>query len=402
MPSFNNLISTNIISSADTPRLAIISTHPIQYNAPWFKLLGKRDDIELKVFYTWSQRQNDFYDAKFGKSIEWDIPLLEGYVYSFVDNPAKDPGNHHFFGITCPSLIKEIEDWQATHVLVFGWNFKAHLSAMRHYKGKIPVLFRGDSTLLDEKSGYKTILRRILLKWVYRHVDTGLYVGSTNKDYYRKHGLKENQLVFSPHAVDNKRFIDDADNTYKTAAKKWRIALGFTDEDHVILFAGKLESKKNPLLLLDAFKKVMERNSMGEKHRLKLLFVGNGELEEELRKKSAGYDVRFLDFQNQSKMPVVYRLGDILCLPSKGPGETWGLVVNEALASGTKCIISDKAGCARDMNFDGNQVFSSGNAEELADCLEKSLEFSLSDQEKFLNTYNYEKLEESIIEAVNR
>ncbi len=402
MPSINNLISTNIISSADTPRLAIISTHPIQYNAPWFKLLGERDDIELKVFYTWSQRQEDFYDAKFGRTVQWDIPLLEGYEYSFVDNPSKDPGNHHFFGITCPLLIKEIEDWQATHVLVFGWNFKAHLSTMRYFKGKIPVLFRGDSTLLDEKSGYKTILRRILLKWVYRQVDTALYVGSSNKEYYRKHGLKENQLVFSPHAIDNKRFMDDADNTYKAESGKWRIALGFNRDDHVILFVGKLENKKNPLLLLEAFKKVQERNSTGEKDRLKLLFVGNGELEEELKKNSAGYDVSFLDFQNQSKMPVVYRLGDTLCLPSKGPGETWGLAVNEALASGTKCIISDKAGCARDMNFDGNQVFSSANVEELADCLEKSPELSPRNPEEFLNTFNYEKLIESVIEAVNR
>ncbi len=40
----------------------------------------------------------------------------------------------------------------------------------------------------------------------------------------------------------------------------------------------------------------------------------------------------FLDFQNQQKMPLVYRLCDIFVLPSMGPGETWGLAVNEAMA----------------------------------------------------------------------
>ncbi|MFW5821374.1 MAG: glycosyltransferase family 4 protein [Bacteroidota bacterium] len=389
-------------SKLPPPRLAIISTHPIQYNAPWFKLLGERDDVTLKVFYTWSQRREDFYDSKFGRSIQWDIPLLEGYDYTFVDNPAKNPGNHHFFGITCPSLIKEIKDWKATHLLVFGWNFKAHLSAMRHFKGKIPILFRGDSTLLDEQTGFRTALRRIFLKWIYRYIDTALYVGSSNKEYYLKHGLKEKQLVFSPHAIDNNRFIDKDDKAYEKESKKWRTALGFSDDDHVILFVGKFETKKDPFLLLEAFKKVQERGNLAQKHRLKLLFAGNGELEEELREKSAGYDISFLDFQNQSKMPVVYRLGDTLCLPSRGPGETWGLVINEALASGTKCIISDKAGCAKDMSFNGNQVFASGNAEELADCLENAVDLSHGNRDKFLNTWNYENIVQSIFEAIKR
>jgi glycosyltransferase involved in cell wall biosynthesis len=78
--------------------------------------------------------------------------------------------------------------------------------------------------------------------------------------------------------------------------------------------------------------------------------VGNGPLENQLKVLAEPHDfIRFIPFQNQSQMPIVYRLGDILCLPSKGPGETWGLAINEAMASGRPVIVTDKVGCAQDL-----------------------------------------------------
>ena len=68
-------------------KLAIISTHPIQYNAPFFKLLSQRGKVVIKIFYTWSQSEaGSKYDPGFGKEIIWDIPLLDGYDYCFVNN----------------------------------------------------------------------------------------------------------------------------------------------------------------------------------------------------------------------------------------------------------------------------------------------------------------------------
>ena len=63
-------------------------------------------------------------------------------------------------------------------------------------------------------------------------------------------------------------------------------------------------------------------------------------------------NVVFLEFQNQSAMPVVYRLGDAFVLPS-GYGETWGLAVNEAQACGRPSLVSDCVGCARDIIREG-------------------------------------------------
>ena len=328
-------------------RLAIVTTHPIQYNAPWFRLLALDRRIEPMVFYTWSQSANgEKYDPDFGRSIQWDIPLLEGYHHRFVPNTAKRPGSDHFNGIVNPGLIKEIEQWGPDAILVFGWSFHSHLQCLRHFHGKIPVLFRGDSTLLDESAGLRTKARRIFLKWVYRHVDYALYTGTNNRDYFTIHGLKDEQLVFAPHAIDNNRFGGE-ESRFDKEALAWRHELGIRDEDLVLLFAGKLETKKNPGFLLKL------AGTIGDP-RLKILLVGNGKLEGSLRAAAAADTrIRIMDFQNQQKMPLVYRLGDVFILPSRGPGETWGLAVNEAMACGRAVLVSARAGCAADLVRNG-------------------------------------------------
>jgi len=385
--------------------IAIISTHPIQYNAPWFALLNEQPGVEVKVFYTWSQRKNDFTDKEFGKEIKWNIPLLEGYEYSFIQNIARDPGNHHFRGIRCPALIKDILAWNPTHLLVMGWNFTEHLKAMRFFKGRIPVLFRGDSTLLDDSNPLKSVVRRIFLWWIYRHIDAVLSVGLSNRAYFQAHGLKEKQLHHAPHAIDNDRFSVGDASEYNRKSTDWRTELGIIEKDRTVLFAAKLIPKKDPLLLLRAFH-IIKKNTRYP--HLKLLIVGDGPLLPETIKISQDDpDVLFLPFQNQAVMPVVYRLGDLFCLPSSGPGETWGLAVNEAMASGRPCLISDKAGCATDLGkYPGNRVFRSGDVNDLADKLDTMLDTKPDkdrfDNTRFLETWSYRQLMEGVLTALKK
>jgi glycosyltransferase involved in cell wall biosynthesis len=355
--------------SVTKKRLAIVTSHPIQYNAPWFKLLADSSAIHPGVFYTWEQSAaGPKYDPDFKERIEWDIPLLEGYEYRFIRNVAGDPGTHHFRGLINPTLNREIAAWRPDAILVYGWSFDSHLKCLRHFHRKIPILFRGDSTLLDERPGIRKYLRRWFLKWVYGHIDHALYVGTHNREYFLKHGLRPDQLVYAPHAIDNTRF-EEPDDRYRQLALEWRDRLGIKENDVVLLFAGKLEPKKNPFFLLEIARRVPDP-------RLKIVFVGTGVLEDSLREaaltlpgdSAAGLTfaeasaagagtgdsrIRFLGFQNQVQMPVVYRLGDIYILPSRGPGETWGLGVNEAMASGCAIMMSDRAGGAVDLVEEG-------------------------------------------------
>ncbi|RZK39362.1 MAG: glycosyltransferase, partial [Pedobacter sp.] len=366
--------------------LAVIISHPIQYYVPLFKLLAQH--YNLKVFYTWGEDGGSTkYDPGFKKTIAWDLPLLEDYEYEFLVNTAKDPGSQHYKGIVNPGLNNAIETFTPDFILIYGWAYQSHLSALRYFKGKIPVLFRGDSTLLDEQKGIKAILRSLFLKWVYQHIDQALYVGTESKKYFKRFGLQEHQLIFAPHAIDNERFARDRSEEALTIRK----SLGISTDEILILFAGKLERKKNPELLLEGFielcTSVADRPSLLEgqktKHekqtKLHLLFVGNGELEESLKSRVESFKLQrsfgsrrsrdrfasdvnpiaigseqviddelcrthFMDFQNQTQMPAVYQACDLFCLPSQGPGETWGLAVNEAMACGKAVLVSDKVG----------------------------------------------------------
>jgi len=350
-------------------RLAIISTHPIQYYAPVFRALARSQAVRPKVFFTWSQTASaSVVDPGFERTIAWDIPLLEGYESEFVPNTAPNPGTHHFQGLRNPGLVRAIEGWGADAVLVFGWNLHSHLGALRHFKTRIPVFFRGDSTLLDRRSPWKTAARRMFLGWVYRHVDVAIAVGSNNRDYYRWCGLPEERIAFAPHAIDIGRFAD-LDGSHTELAAQWRQELGISPPARTLVFAGKLQPKKDPLLLLEAFSRC---GASGH-----LVFVGNGELERQLRAQAQGRrDVHFLPFQNQSAMPSVYRLGNVFALPSRGPGETWGLALNEAMASERPVIAGSKVGGARDLIAQevNGWVFQSGNLDELAAVVRNALE----------------------------
>jgi glycosyltransferase involved in cell wall biosynthesis len=381
-------------------RLAIVTTHPIQYYAPVFKMLTSQFNLEVKVFYTWGKESLKKYDPGFGKEIEWDIPLLEGYEYIFLKNTSSDAGSHHFKGIINPDAIKDLEKFAPDALLLYGWAYQSHLKILRHFHKNVPVYFRGDSNLTDVQRGLKDFIRTFFLKWLYKHIDYAFYVGTANKAYYKKAGLKEEQLLFAPHAIDNYRFSEDK----KAEAGYLRSSLFIKEDDTLILFAGKMEEKKAPEVLLNAYGKLNCK-------KLHLLFTGNGPMESQLKEAANGWaNIHFIDFRNQKELPAIYQACDLFCLPSRGPGETWGLAVNEAMASGKAVLVSDKVGCATDLVKEGENgyIFESGNEDDLF----KKLGVLVADKERLstmgkksfetIQDWSFKKQVISIAEAINK
>src|ERR1700744_355595 len=85
-------------------KLAIVATHPIQYQAPIYRTLAQDPEIDLRVFYASDHSVKGALDGEFGKHIAWDIPLLEGYDYEFLENRpgSLPPGAFHEY--SCPLL----------------------------------------------------------------------------------------------------------------------------------------------------------------------------------------------------------------------------------------------------------------------------------------------------------
>ena len=178
-----------------------------------------------------------------------------------------------------------------------------------------------------------------MLTWVYRHVDLAFTVGTANEAYYRWSGLKQNQLIRAPHAVDVEYWASEDPSRSKRAAN-WRRELAIPSEAHVVGFAGKVEPIKQVDLIIQS------TLDSGPNHHV--VIAGTGPLGTEFKERFGREPrVHFPGFVNQSRMPIFYRMIDLLALASSS--ETWGLCVNEALACGTPCAVSNRAGCSLDM-----------------------------------------------------
>ena len=349
--------------TAPAQRLAVVVSHPIQYYAPWFRWMTDQG-WTLRVFYLWNAGVVEQHDREFGRKIAWDTDLLSGYEAEFVPNVAREPGTHHFSGLNNPELGPRLRAWKPDAVLLFGYKYITHLRLL--LAPPAPLIFRGDSHLLDAPAPRR--LKRWALRLVYSRCAVITYVGQANLDYFRAFGVPNEKLFHAPHCVDADHFTPRP-NT-RESAENLRATLGLQGK-RIVLFAGKLIPKKRPRELLLAFIELADAD-------VALVLVGEGSELSALQQLAAtrpDLHVRFLPFANQSEMPPRYLLPDIFVLPSGGPGETWGLAVNEAMHMGVPCLVSDRVGCQRDLVTDGETgwVFPVGDDTGLRHALERAL-----------------------------
>jgi glycosyltransferase involved in cell wall biosynthesis len=341
-------------------RLAIISSHPIQYYAPLFRALTRRLDVH--VFFAHSASPAQQAKAGFGTAFEWDVDLTAGYDHSFLRNVAKVPDATRFSGCDTPEIGERLREGGFDAVLCLGWHLKSMLQAVWAAKRLgLPVMVRGDSQLDTARSAPKRLIKACVYPIGLRAFDAALYVGARSKAYYRHYGYPQDQLIFSPHCVDNGWFKARATAGERAALRQER---GIADDATVVLFAGKLVPFKRPLDIVAAAAQLRVDGT-----RVEMMVAGAGELEAELQREASACDVplHLLGFQNQTRMPAAYATCDMLVLPSDGR-ETWGLVANEALACGRPIVVSDACGCAEDLAADGTvgQIFAVGDASALA------------------------------------
>ena len=344
-------------------RLAIVTTHPIQYYAPLFQRIAAEDNVSLKVFYSRLFDETQF-DPDFGLDVVWDIPLTQGYDHDSFQCSNKN-------GIL--NMIHSIREFDASALMVFGWNFPGHLSVIRHFSNRIPVWFRGDSTLLNPMPKWKATLRKIWLRHVYSYIDLAFYVGQANKRYYEWAGVQSDQLIHAPHAVNNKFFRSDQDSNRKGAVEL-RHQFQIPDKAVVLLFVGKLDPIKQPMELARAF---LKSQSFIQGTKAHLVFVGTGQLYEDmLREFDHSPVIHFAGFVNQRQLPAFYKLGNFICLSSIS--ETWGLAINEGIASGLLPIVTDRVGCGEDLVTDKDAIMPAESLEQWPAMLARNLSKTIS------------------------
>lgn len=385
-------------------RLVFLNSHPIQYYAPLYQYMGKQKDIDLTVIYCSKHGLAGELDAGFGVPVKWDIPLLGGYNSIFFKNYSKRPNVEGMWGLINWGIISFLFKSPKSILVVYGWGYFTNLLAL--FFGKLfghTICMRGDNPALHEKEKTEKSIRTrrfVLSNFYFRLIDYFLCVGKENKKYFKLYGASDDQLIFTPHAVDNHRFS----NSYQaliSQKNEIKSSLGIDCNKRTILYSGKYIEKKRPLDLLKAF------HRSGLDGKANLVFMGEGHLRGSMEKyiqENNLKNVLLTGFVNQTKIANYYAASDVLVMCSQ-VGETWGLSVNEAMNFHLPVLLSDMTGCSADLLEEGRNgyLFKTGDVGTLSRLLRKIIEMSPTERAamgkvsaKIVEKYSYQEIVQSL------
>ena len=330
-------------------RLTVVDTHPVQYLAPWFRYIAAHcPEIELTVLYA-SRPTPEQQAVGFGSAFAWDLPLLEGYRCRVVreSRPGDRFDSERFRGLDVPEIADALLDTRPEAVLLAGWHsvtqVRALMASRRH---GIPLLYRGDTHMGMRPRGIRGPLWRVKTRLLLHRYAAHLAVGRRSREWLLAHGVPPTRIYASPHSVDNEFFAERAAPHLTVAGRiEARRAYGFSPEDFVVLFAGRFLARKQ---LPAALRAVAELGPTAG-----LIVAGDGARADEARTEARrlGVRVTWAGFLNQPELGRAYAAADCFVLPAYG--ESWGLVVNEAMATGLPAVVRDGVGCAPDLIVPG-------------------------------------------------
>lgn len=361
-------------------RLAIFVAQPIHYKLDLYKELNNHPDIEVMIYFGSDLGIRKALDKTFNRAVRWyERKNLKGLPHKFLKNysfnksaiPADNPLEGTInFGII-PELIKNRYDailldgyMQISHWLIF-------LTALVI---GTPIIFRGESHLLNYRSRKINAVKKIILPLFFKKISAFLSIGSVNAKYFFHYKVPENKIFLAPYSVNNK-FFKEKLKTLPTK-ERLRAEFGLNPEKITILYASKLIKRKRPEDLLKTYNHIIKKHKdIGNK--IQLIFVGDGpELIklENYKKENKLDDVYFFGFKSQEELPKFYALSDIFILPSSF--ETWGLVINEAMNFGLPIITTDMVGSSYDIvKIEENGfVYKTGDTDKLFEYLLKLIE----------------------------
>ena len=379
-------------------RLGVLATHPIQYHAPLYRALAA--ELDLTVYFAHRQSAAEQAAAGFGVAFEWDVDLLGGYRPGFLENRAARPSTQTFGGCSTPEIADHVRDERFNAFLVNGWYNRSFWQAMAAcWRTGTPLMVRGDSHLGTPRRALVRLAKEAFYRAFIPRFDAYLAVGERSREYYRYYGAREERIHFVPHFVDNAYF---AERAAAAGQRALRDELGVGPDVKLALFVGKFIPEKRPADVVAAAGVLRGRGEAVE-----VVFVGAGGLETELRAAAdaAGVPAHFVGFKNQSELPRYYAGADALVLPSVS--ETWGLVVNEAMACGLPAAVSDAVGCAPDLVGSGTtgRTFPVADVPAFADALGATFELKRRPEtaralDALMQTYSLQTAVRGVIGAV--
>ena len=350
-------------------RLAIVASHVVQYQDPFFRMLAEQPEIDLTVIYCSKRGFEVYHDAEMATTLQWDVELMQGYKHIVLRNLARSDSQGYFRMIN-PGIVPALARGRYDAVIFMtGWGSITSLLGIFICRIlKTPFFLYGDSSFPPPESSFKARLRARFLRVIFQQATGFMNSGVLNADYYRHYGADERTFFLLPWAIDNQRFERDSQMS-PSERDKLRESFGIAKEKVALLFSAKLVPRKDPHALIRAYEQ------MQHKDRAVVVFMGDGILRESLqldvRKKKLERSILFTGFVNQNEIPKRYAMCDAFVLPSLH--EPRGAVVNEAMVCGLPVVVSDRCGSIGDIVLDGDNamIFPAGDSAALAACLDR-------------------------------
>jgi glycosyltransferase involved in cell wall biosynthesis len=323
-------------------RVLLLNNVPAPYFKPLFEKLGLRSGWELTVCYAsawnrdvgWEEEKLEEHDAHRTVILDRRRPWL-----------AKRLGSGSAAALALAQiLMRERPDY----LICYGYTLTPQITALLwSILTNIPFAISGDANIYcDRASGIKKIIKRWWLSQVTKRAAALLTIGTANRMFWEAYGARPEQLFEARFAVDNDLYARArAARRAESIALRTKLAL---TAGVVFLFVGRLVKRKNVDLIIRAIRQLRDDD-------VALVIAGSGEERDSLEALARG-DARviFAGTVEPGELPLYYAMADVIVLPASD--EPWGLVINEAMASGLAVIAHSKCGAALDLVDTGNGI----------------------------------------------
>jgi len=384
-------------------RIASIVSHPIQYQVPLYQKIKHESRMDLNVYFCSDFCMREGYCKEFKTTFKWDTLNLEGISHKFLRNYSPFPSTQTKLGLLNIGIVKELINNDFDAVIIPGYGMLSYTIAfLVAYLAGIPIIFTAEPRFPVGKSFFvKRKLKKLFLGYLFSKISAVCYIGDKARDFYRFYGVTDEKLFFTPYSVDNDFLYKEAQDL-QPKKEQLKKELGLPLEKPVILYLSKINENKRPLDLLKAYRNISFPAT--------LLFVGSGSLLQKLKNyadKEMLKDVFFFGFKNYSQVSRYYAVSDIFVLPSAG--ESWGVVINEALCFGLPVVTTDKVMAAYNLVHYGENgyILPVGDVAALTKALEELL--SSPDKRKrmgeksrqIISNFNYGAYVDGLLKALD-
>ena len=305
-------------------KIAVVTNMPAPYRLPIYEIMKKRMGDDFLVMYAIEREPNR----------SWNLGELK-FNHLFLKENYKAKKDGFNFVHNNLDVFKELKSYSPDVIITTGYNptfiyawLFAKLSRKKH------ILFT-DGWLGSEKG--LSFIHKGIRSMIVRTSHAFLGVGKNGTKLYTHYGAKKEQLFQSELCVDNSRFANE---------------LAFENRPYDLMFSGQFTDRKDPLLFADIAIEVSKSIP-----NLRLLILGEGPLKEKFMQKlnDAGIEYDYPGYATQEDLPSYYASSKLFLFPTKL--DAWGVVVNEAMASGTPVLSTPYAGVVDDLVIDGESGY---------------------------------------------